>query len=221
MAVRPVVHRAVGRPASLTWQAGGVSDPDRAPEDKAVLHRYLQHARDAMVWKLGGLGEYDLRRPLVPSGTNLLGLVKHLAGVEAGYLGATFGRPFPEPMPWLDAPDADPEADLYATADQSREEIVGLYRRVQAHADATIDALGPQEVGSVPWWPEQRRTVTLQRVLVHVVAETHRHAGHADILREMIDGAVGLRPENSNVSDVDRAAHRERLERLAGRFRDM
>ena len=72
------------------------------PDPKADLHRYLQVARDALLWKLDGLSEYDVRRPLVPTGTNLLGLVKHVASVEAGYLGDTFGRPFPEPLPWLD-----------------------------------------------------------------------------------------------------------------------
>ena len=71
-------------------------------DPKDDLQRYLQVARDAVVWKLDGLAEYDARRPLTPTGTNLLGLVKHLAWVEAGYLGATFGRPFPEPVPWFD-----------------------------------------------------------------------------------------------------------------------
>ena len=69
-------------------------------DPKATLVRYLQQARDAMLWKLDGLGEYDIRRPLTPTGTNLLGLVKHLAGVESGYFGATFGRPFPGTLPF-------------------------------------------------------------------------------------------------------------------------
>ena len=87
---------------------------------KADLGRYLQRGRDALVWKLDGLSEYDVRRPLVPTGTNLLGLVKHVASVEAGYLGATFDRPFPESLPWLDD-DAEPNADMWATAAESRE----------------------------------------------------------------------------------------------------
>ena len=65
---------------------------------KAKLHEYLQTGRDALLWKLDGLSEYDVRRPVVPTGTNLLGLVKHVASVEAGYFGATFGRPFAEPL---------------------------------------------------------------------------------------------------------------------------
>src|SRR5690606_4943448 len=164
---------------------------------KAQLHRYLQMARDALLWKLGGLSEYDIRRPLVPTGTNLLGLVKHVASVEAGYFGETFGRPFPEPLPWY-AEDAEPNADMWATADETRSQIVGLYHRVWEHSDATINELSLDAVGTVAWWPPERREVTLHQVLVHMIAETNRHAGHADIVRELIDGTVGLRPDNDN-----------------------
>src|SRR5215216_1454299 len=94
-------------------------------EMKADLQHYLQVARDALLWKLDGVDEYDARRPLVPTGTNLLGLVKHVVGVEAGYRGEVFGRPFPEPLPWLDA-DAEPNADMWATADETRGDIAGL-----------------------------------------------------------------------------------------------
>src|SRR5215207_10003798 len=137
----------------------------------ADLHRYLQIAREALLWKLDGLSEYDIRRPLVPTGTNLLGLVKHVASVEAGYLGDTFGRPFGEPLPWL-AEDAEPNADMWATAEESRDQVVGLYRRVWQHSDATIEALSWDAVGQVPWWPPEHRDVTLHRVLVHMIAET-------------------------------------------------
>ena len=66
---------------------------------KAEMVRYLTEARSALLWKLDGLSDYDIRRPLVPTGTNLLGLIKHVASVAAGYFGETFGRPFPEEMP--------------------------------------------------------------------------------------------------------------------------
>jgi uncharacterized damage-inducible protein DinB len=169
------------------------------------------------MWKLEGLSEYDARRPMVPTGTNLLGLVKHVASVEAGYLGETFGRPFPEPLPWLEE-GAEPNADMWATAEESREQIVGLYHRVWAHSDATVDALALDAVGKVPWWPPERGEVTLQRILVHMIAETHRHAGHADIVRELIDGAVGLREGNDNMAPGDQAwweRYRSRLEDAA------
>jgi uncharacterized damage-inducible protein DinB len=190
---------------------GGVTSP------KADLHRYLQSARDALVWKLDGLSEYDARRPLVPTGTNLLGLIKHVASVDAGYFGATFGRPFPEPIPWHE-PDAEDNADMWATADESREDILGFYRRVWAHSDATIEALDLDAPGQVPWWPAERKNVTLHQILVHMVAETQRHAGHADIVRELIDGAAGLRQGNSNMPGGDPdwwTKHRDRVEQAA------
>ena len=186
-------------------------------DPKADLHRYLQAARDALLWKLEDLSEYDARRPLTPTGTNLLGLVKHVASVESGYFGATFDRPFPEPLPWQDD-DAEADADMWATADESREQIVGLYQRVWAHSDTTIEELGLDAVGHVPWWPAERREVTLHQILVHMTAEAHRHAGHADIVRELIDGTAGLRAGNANMPQADKAwwqSHRDRLESVA------
>ena len=186
-------------------------------DPKATLHRYLQVGREVLLWKLEGLSEYDIRRPLVPTGTNLLGLVKHAAGVEVAYFGDTFGRPFPEPLPW--PPDStDPNVDMWATAEESREQITTFFRRACAHSDATIEALALEDVGRVPHWPPHRRDVTLHQILVHVIAETHRHAGHADILRELIDGVTGLRTDNSNLPPGDQqwwADHRDRVEQAA------
>ena len=156
-------------------------------QPKPDLIRYLQIARDALLWKQEGLSEYDVRRPLVPTGTNLLGLVKHVASVEAGYFGETFGRPFGEPLPWLDE-DAEPNADMWATAEESRQDIVDLYRRVWAHSDATINALALDAIGHVPWWPPERTEVTLHRILIHMIDETARHAGHLDLLRDCLRG---------------------------------
>jgi hypothetical protein len=187
------------------------------PGPKADLQRYLQIGREAIVWKLEGLSEYDVRRPLVRSGTNLLGIGKHLAGVEAGYLGAVFDRPFDEPMPWMED-DAEPNSDMWAAADESREELLALYRRVWSHADETVDGLDLETVGEVAWWPEARRHPSLHRVLLHVATEVHRHAGHADVLRELLDGAIGHRPGVSNLPAVDDDwwhEHRERLEAAA------
>ncbi|RYV51970.1 DinB family protein [Pengzhenrongella frigida] len=187
------------------------------PGPKAELQRYLQEAREALLRKLEGLPEYDARRPLTPTGTNLLGLVKHVASVELGYLGETFGRPSGEPLPWF-ADDAEPNADMWATSEQSRADIIELYRRAWAHSDATIAALDLDAVGQVPWWPAERNVVTLHRVLVHLIAETNRHAGHADIVRELIDGEVGLRTTNDNLPSEDESwwsAYNTRLERAA------
>jgi uncharacterized damage-inducible protein DinB len=187
-----------------------------AANQKADLHRYLKRGREAIAWKLDGLSEYDARRPLTPTGTNLLGLVKHLASVELGYFGDCFGRPSGEPQPWMEA-DAEPNADMWATAEESREQIMGLYRRAWAHSDATIDALDLDAIGQVPWWGDEGK-VTLHRILIHMIAETERHAGQADIVRESIDGAAGLSEGNDNLAQFDQAGwaqYRSRLEQAA------
>ncbi|MEU1084221.1 DinB family protein [Streptomyces sp. NPDC005908] len=184
---------------------------------KADLHRYLQEARDALLWKLDGLTEYDARRPMTPTGTNLLGLVKHVAGVELGYLGDTFGRPSGEPLPWL-ADGAELNDDMWAAADETRADVVGLYRRAWAHADATIDALPLDTTGRVPWWPDDRAELTLHHAVIRVIADTQRHAGHADILRELMDGAAGERAGSNSLPSSDPAwwkVYRDRLERAA------
>ncbi|KUL54101.1 DinB family protein [Streptomyces sp. NRRL S-1521] len=176
----------------------------------------LQDARDVLLWKLEGLSEYDIRRPLTPTGTNLLGLVKHVTGAEALYLGATFGRSFAgAPRLWCTG-EAEPDADMWATPKESREMVVGLYRRVWAHSDETIASRPLDALGRVPGGPPKE--LTLHRVLVHVIAETQRHAGHADIVRELVDGAVGLREAGHNMAPGDRARwadHRDRLQRVA------
>lgn len=190
-----------------------------APGPKDVLHRYLTQGREAVLWKLEGVGEYDSRRPLTPTGTNLLGLVKHLAIVESGYFGEVFDRPFAETADWFES-HPEPDADLWATADESREDIVGLYRRAIEHSDTTIHELDLDAVGRVPHWPAERAQVTLHQILVHMATETHRHAGHADVVRELVDGTVGLRRDNDNMGGLEaaqRLGHRERLERVARR----
>jgi hypothetical protein len=213
--------------------AGDGGPSSRAPADgrllavppsdpKADLQRYLQAARGALLWKLEGLSEYDIRRPLVPTGTNLLGLVKHLTGCEVGYFGDVFDRPFPERPAWLDD-EAQPNVDMWATVQESRAHIVSLYQRACAHSDATIQAAPLDAVGRVPWWPTDRRDVTLHRVMVHMIAETQRHAGHADIVRELIDGDVGLRKDNSNLPPADQewwTAYRAHLEDVARQTAD-
>jgi uncharacterized damage-inducible protein DinB len=187
-----------------------------AADPKETLVRYLQEAREAVVWKLDGLSEHDVRRPLTPTGTNLLGLVKHLASVELGYFGDTFGRPHGIPLPWHED-DADHNADLYATPDESREDVVGLYHRAWEHAAVTFDTLGLDARGEVPWW-RPGNEVTLHQILVHMTAETHRHAGHADIVRELIDGSAGVSRDDSNLPEdgYDWAAHHARVEEAAG-----
>ncbi|MGC5530239.1 DinB family protein [Streptomyces sp. SR-10] len=180
---------------------------------KDNLHSRLRRDRDALLWKLDGLSEYDARRPLTATGTNLLGLVKHLATVEARYFGEVFGCPFPEPLlRWQDHDGSD----QWAAEDETRDQIVGFYRRTWEHADATIDELPLDAPGHVPWWSEPHPNTNLFAVMTHVLSETVRHAGHADILREGLDGRTGLRAEHEQRIDEEaRAAYCAKIERAA------
>jgi len=185
---------------------------------KTHLHDDLRWIREAIVSKLDGLSEYDIRRPLTSTGTNLLGLVKHLTLAEARYLGEVFDRPFPEPQPRWDDLTAR-GTDMWATEHETRAEIVDRYRQVWAHSDATVDALDIDAPGHVPWWP--RPDVTLFNVLVHLLTETNRHAGHADILREQLDGAAGTDAGSTALRDKGAAFwenRRAEIERVAVSF---
>lgn len=185
------------------------------PKDpKAVLWRYLDVAHDALLWKLEGLGEYDVRRPLTPTGTNLLGVVKHLAWVELGYFGDVFGRPSGDEPPMG---GDEPNADMYARLDETRADILDLFARAREHARATVDDLDLDSEGHVPWWGDAN-PVTLQLIMVHMIAEVHRHLGQIDILREGLDGSVGLREGADNLPDIDPGywpEYYEHLERVA------
>jgi uncharacterized damage-inducible protein DinB len=151
--------------------------------EKESLKVALDRHRDAVLWKLEGLGDDDLRRQMTPSGTSLLGLVKHLAAVEYGWFCHTFGRQA-EALPF---DDGDPDADLRVRPDETTEEVLAFSRRARAAADRVIDELEVEDTGTA-WFGE---AVTLRWVLIHMVEETARHAGHADIIRELIDGMAG------------------------------
>ncbi|MHC6222599.1 DinB family protein [Arthrobacter sp. MMS24-S77] len=186
-------------------------------DDKAVLLKYLRARRGELLAKLDGLDEYDVRRPMTPTGTNLLGLVKHVASVELGYFGEVFGRPSGKDLPWL-ADDAEADADLWVPEGETREDIIELHHFSAEHSDATIEALPLDAPGEVPWWSDERRHVTLHQILVHMCVETAQHLGHADILRELIDGAAGKGPGDLNLSQrstEEWAAHRARIEAAA------
>jgi Protein of unknown function (DUF664) len=161
------------------------------PDLKEELHRKLRASRAVMLSKLDDLTEYDRRRPMTPTGTNLLGLVKHLAALEYLYLGESFGYPAPESMSWIEDGSIWQGADMWAKPDETSDYITGLYRRACAHADGVVAALDLAAPGSVAHWPEHSRATTLGVLLIRMVAETAQHAGHADIVRELIDGKGG------------------------------
>jgi uncharacterized damage-inducible protein DinB len=152
-------------------------------DEKRSLHVSLDRHRDAVLWKVEGLDDAELRRPMTPSGTNLLGMVKHLATVEYGWFCETFGRPS-EALPF---DEDDPEADMRVNSDETTGDILAFYGRARAAADQVIDEVDLDQTGT-SWSGE---TVSMRWVLIHMIEETARHAGHADILRELIDGATG------------------------------
>ncbi|HET6166015.1 MAG TPA: DinB family protein, partial [Marmoricola sp.] len=158
---------------------------------KDILLDKLREARAAVVGTLDGLDEYDVRRPMTPSGTNLLGIVKHLVGNEHVYLSESFGIEAPDVLPWVADGSVWQGADMWATPEESREYILGLYDRAAAHGDQTIAGHDLDAPASVPHWAEERRSTTLGFLLVRMVEETGHHAGHADICRELIDGRGG------------------------------
>jgi len=185
-----------------------------APKD--VLKNYLQGARDTLIWKLDGLSERDQRLPRTPTGMNLLGIVKHALNSEVLYFGPTFGREWPTPEELVSARDTDAQADWYATAQESAASLVDLYRIVQAFGNETIEALPLDAIGHVLHWGGAE--VTLHEIMVYKIVDLQRHAGHADILREQIDGSTGLLRQASNLpGDMDWPAYVAKLADLAER----
>jgi hypothetical protein len=180
-------------------ERGSRQDGAMPSDPKAVLKNYLQGARDTLIWKLDGLSERDQRLPRTPTGMNLLGIVKHALNTEVLYFSPTFGREWATPEELAPADATDPQANWYATAQESSAGLVDLYRRVQAFADETIDALPLDAIGHVAHWGGAE--VTLHEIMVHKTVDLQRHAGHADIVREQIDGSAGLLRQASNLPD--------------------
>lgn len=182
------------------------------------LRRYLQDGRDSVMRALTGLSEYDARRPLTPSGTNVLGLVKHLVGIERSYLGVCVGRPPAFTLPWEEDGSIWQGADMWVRDDESRDLIVGLYEQVWKNSDASIDALPLDTAAFVHWWKEGTRHPSFGSLIVRVVAETAQHAGHADILRERIDGQGGLDADSVG-DDTAWTEYVARIQQAADPFR--
>ncbi|WP_199521398.1 mycothiol transferase [Jiangella anatolica] len=179
---------------------------------------YLRESRRQVLRALDGLDEYQIRRPMTPTGTNLLGVVKHLVGIEAGYLGTCLGHPFPEPLPWIgDEQAAVPNRDMWATATESRDHITGLYRRSCEHSDRVLDEIGLNAAAAVPWWPAASRATTAEALLARVLTDTAMHAGQLQVLRELIDGRAGS-DRDSTGDDRWWAEYRSMLDDVARRF---
>lgn len=166
----------------------GTSPTLRTEEE--LLHTLLIDARDALVWKVEGLSEADRRRPMTPTGTNLIGMVKHMTWIEGWYLCEFFGRERPR-LEWEWELDAEwgHHSHLYAKPEETSDDLIAAYRATSAAADAAIEELGLDAVGA--HWSGD--AVSMRSMVLTVLVDTSRHAGHSDILRELIDGSTGNR----------------------------
>ncbi len=161
------------------------STPKQGSEKETLL-AFLDNNRAIMVWKLEGLSEADARRPMVESGTSMLGLVKHLAWVERSWFQSTFAGEEMD-FPWS---KEDPDADFRVEDDETIATIIALYESAVADCNTVIDAAVLDDLAA-----RGRDNPSLRWIMGHMVEETARHAGHADILRELIDGTTGYMPK--------------------------
>jgi hypothetical protein len=160
----------------------------RRPADsseKELLGNFLDFHRDTLLWKLEGLDDDQVRRPLTASGLCLLGLVKHLGWIERNWFQRTFlGQELR--MPW-DGDPADPDLDFRIEPGETTREVIDFYRAECARSREIVAAADLDEHAR----RAGRQDRTLRWIVVHMIEETARHNGHADILRELIDGATG------------------------------
>jgi uncharacterized damage-inducible protein DinB len=152
-------------------------------DEKTSMLAALNRHRDAALWKLEGLDDEQLRRPMVPSGTSLLGTMKHMAWVEYWWFCETFGREMPVP----DFDEDDPDAEFRIEPDETTADILALYDRARTAADQAAKEIELDELGTA-WTGEK---VSMRWVLIHMLEEDARHVGQMDVIRELIDGATG------------------------------
>lgn len=183
-------------------------------ELKDTLQTYLGNSRGALLWKTEGLSDKDLTRPMVGSGTNLLGLIQHLGFIEYGYFVRCLGFTVDDRHYDALVESPDESADMWVAAETECDEVLAFYQRSIEAANRNIAALPLDAPATVPWWPEGHRDTTLLRLLLQMNVETARHAGHADILRESLDGATGMREKNTNMPSYDAGEWTQLHERI-------
>jgi hypothetical protein len=166
------------------------TDPDVAGDELTQITQYLDYHRDTLVMKVEGLSKDQLGARLPPSELTLAGLVKHMALVEDGWFQEVLlGRSLPEP--WASAPfDDDPDWDFHSAVDDDPKELLDLYAAACARSRAAVAEIGDPDAPSLG---EHRRLghPNMRWILLHMIEETARHNGHADFLRESIDGVTG------------------------------
>lgn len=157
-----------------------------AGAEKEVLAGFLDHYRATMLGICQGLSEKDLKRSVVPSGTSLLGIVKHLAYVERGWFQENVAN---EPFDYPFDDEDDPDVDFRVEEGETSEEIFELYR---AACDRSRRALAEASLDDMIENPKRSRDFNVRWVVVHMIEETARHVGQADIIREQLDGRTGF-----------------------------
>ena len=156
-----------------------------AGNEKEVLAGFLDHYRATIIAICEGLSDEALRRTVVPSRTTILGMIKHLAYVERGWFQETIaGKPVDYPFDDAD----DPDADLRIEPEESSEEILDLYRTECARSREVIESVSLDDLVK---GEKRSADYNVRWVVVHMIEETARHAGHADIIREQLDGTTG------------------------------
>ena len=184
-----------------------------AGSEKALLHAHLRLARDNLVFKVEGLSEADRRRPMAPSGTNLIGVIKHMTWIESWYLCDAFGRDRPQ-LPWEQDVDASyfMWSDMYAKPEETTDELLAAYQAANDAADASIEGLDLDTIGQHP----MGMALSLRSLLLIVLIDTSRHAGHSDIVRELIDGSTGSRHAPSGFEGANADHQAAYLARVRG-----
>jgi len=160
-------------------------DPPAVADERAALSAWLDFHRATLLMKMDGLDDQRLRRPMVPSGTSLLGLVKHLTETEHGWFVNEYAQ-LGEP-PLYETPD-DPDAGFRIEPHETAKEIIDGYLAMCERCRGIV-AAAPSLDHTVP--NARRGRIDLRRIMIHMLEETARHNGHADIIRELIDGVVG------------------------------
>lgn len=174
----------------------GHPEPPVAGDETATLLGSLERQRATLAWKCGGLDAAGLKAKLAPSAITLGGLLKHLALVEDDYFsGRLFGR-VPSP-PWDTVDwDADPDWEWHSAADDTPEQLLALWQDAVARSRALVTkalADGGLDQLARRTWPDGRAP-SLRRILIDLIEEYARHVGHADLIRESVDGLVGEDP---------------------------
>jgi Protein of unknown function (DUF664) len=172
----------------MTWTAPKITrdDPPLVAGERAMLDGWLDFHRQTLLWKCAGLTAEELtRRSAEPSGLCLLGLIRHMAEVERSWFRHGFAR---EPIADLYCTDERPEADFEDAGPAGAEQDIATFRQEVGLCRAAVDGRSLDETFHQP---RRQRDISLRWIYLHIIEEYARHNGHADLIRERIDGAVG------------------------------